>query len=246
MTLDSQVTILIPTSPIPRHPSTDLLERCVASIRQYFPTAHAIIMADGVRSQVEHRREQYAGYLKGLSELINEGKLGNTKLSVFANHSQQATMTRNVLYHHVHTPLILFVEHDAVFRADPPINFTAIFDLLLKKEANLVRFYGWEDIWHEHKYLMRDELIHLGQRFVKTVQYSQWPLVSRTDYHQELINKHVPAGQVTMIEPAVYYKVANGEWEDNKIVIYLDGGLAFTHVDGRLDEATGEKDPAEW
>lgn len=246
MTLDNQVTILIPTSPIPRHPETELLERCVASVRHYFPTAHCILMVDGVRPQVEHRREQYEEYKKRLCELINEGKLGNTKMSVYSNHAQQATMTRNVLHHHVSTPLIMFVEHDAVFRTEPPINFPVIFDLLLRKEANLVRFYNWKDIWVEHEYLMRGEFTHAGQRFVKTVQYSQWPLVSRTDYHQALINKHVPVGQVTMIEPAVYYSVARGAWEDNKILIYLDGELPFTHVDGRVDEVTGQKDPAEW
>jgi hypothetical protein len=246
MSLDSQVTILIPTSPIPRHPETELLERCVASIRHYFPTAHAIIMCDGIRPQVEHRREQYSEYLKKVSELITAGKLGNTKMSVFAAHAQQATMTRNTLHHHVSTPLILFVEHDAILRAEPPINFPVIFDLLLRKEANLIRFYGWKDIWHEHEYLMRGEFTHAGTRFVKTVQYSQWPLVSRTDYHMELLKRYVANGQVTMIEPAVYYQVARGAWEDNKILIYLDGELAFTHVDGRLDETTGEKDPAEW
>ncbi|MHB8501510.1 MAG: hypothetical protein ACYDHE_11270 [Candidatus Acidiferrales bacterium] len=246
MPLDDQVTILIPTSPIPRHPSTDLIERCLASIRVYFPTAHCIIMVDGLRPQVEHRREQYTEYKKNLSQLVSAGKLGNTKLSVYANHSQQATMTRNVLHHHVNTPLILFVEHDAVFRDEPPINFPVIFDLLLSGQANLVRFYGWTDIWHEHEYLMRGELNYKGARFVKTVQYSQWPLVSRTDYHRNLINKHIQAGQITMIEPAVYYQVARAPWEENKLVVYLDGGLAFAHVDGRLDEMTGIKDPAEW
>ncbi len=245
MSLDDQVTILIPTSPIPRHPNTALVERCVAAIRHYFPTAHCVLLADGVRPQVEHRRVQYAEYLKRLVNLVNDGKLGNTKLSVYANHSQQVIMTRNVLHHHVTTPLILFVEHDAVLRTEPPINFEVIFDLLLRKEANLVRFYNWKDIWHEHSYLMRGEFTHAGQRFVKTVQYSQWPLVSRTDYHQELL-KRIPTHQVTMIEPAVYYQVANSQWEDHKILIYLDGELPFEHVDGRLDETTGVKDPAEW
>jgi hypothetical protein len=245
MSLDDQVTIIIPTSAIPRHPDTGLLERCVASIRRYFPVAHCTIMADGIRPQVANRREQYTEYLKKLAALVNEGKLGNTKLSVYANHSQQAIMTRNVIHHHVMTPLILFVEHDAILRSEPPLKFEVIFDLLLQKQANLVRFYNWKDIWHEHEYLMRGELTHAGVRFVKTVQYSQWPLVSRTDYHQELLRR-IPPYQVTMIEPAVYYPVANGAWEDNKILIYLDGELPFEHVDGRLDEATGVKDPAEW
>jgi hypothetical protein len=246
MSLDQQVTVLIPTSPIPRHPDTALLEECVAGIRVHFPQAHIIIMADGIRSQIAFRSEQYAEYLKNLVTLINEGKLGNTKMSVFANHSQQATMTQNMIHHHVTTPLILFVEHDAIFRPSPAINFPAIFDLLLTEQANIVRFYGWQDVWPEHTYLMRGEFNHMNSRFVKTVQYSQWPLVSRTDYHQKMLAKHVKPGQVTMIESALYGPVVAAPWEDNKIVIYLDEALVFQHKDGRTDEATGKRDPGEW
>jgi len=246
MLLDNEVTILIPTSPIPRHPDTGLIEQCVSSIRHYFSTARVIIMADGVRPQVEHRRQQYAEYLERLSRLCGEQKLGNTILKIFSSHSQQAVMTRNTLHHDVTTPLILFVEHDAILRPDPPINFDAIFWQLLNGGVNLVRFYNWDDIWHEHQYLMRDELSHDGARFVKTVQYSQWPLVSRTDYHVELLKRSIPEHARTMIEPAVYYQVAAQDWEANKLVIYLDGHRTFTHIDGRVDEATGQKDPAEW
>ena len=244
--LDNQVTILIPTSPIPRHPDTSLIEECVGGIRNYLPDARVIIMADGVRPQVEHRREQYMEYKERLSALCNDSKLGRTELKVFASPSQQAIMTANVLHHYVMTPLIMFVEHDAILRKQPSINFGGIFSLLLSGQANLVRFYGWKDIWHEHEYLMRGELNYSGSRFVKTVQYSQWPLVSRTDYHRRLLKENFVAGERSMIEPKVYYKVANGSWEANKLVIYLDGELAFEHKDGRTDATTGQRDPAEW
>ena len=244
--LDDLVTCLIPTSPIPRHPSTDLIEACVGGIRNHFPAARIIIMVDGVRPPVEHRREQYAGYKEALAKLCNEGKLGRTELCVFAEPSQQAIMTANVLHHHVTTPLILFVEHDAVFRQYPPIAWPAIFDLLNSGKANLVRFYGWQDVWHEHAYLMRGEFNYEGSRFVKTVQYSQWPLVSRTDYHRHLLEKHFRPGQRAMIEPVVYGSVETAPWEENKIVIYLDQDLVFQHRDGRTDEVTGLRDPVEW
>jgi hypothetical protein len=246
MSLDSQVTILIPTSPIPRHPATDLIESCIDGIRHHFPVAHIILMVDGVRPSVEHRRAQYDEYKKNLCDLITSGKLGNTKMSVFATHAQQGIMTKNTIHHHVSTPLIMFVEHDAIFRKDPPIAWTAIFDLLLTNQANLVRFYGWQDVWHEHEYLMRGEFDHMGSRFVKTVQYSQWPLVSRTDYHQKNLDKYVKQGQQTMIESVMYGPVVAAPWEENKIVIYLDEALTFQHRDGRTDEATGRRDPGEW
>lgn len=244
--LDDKVTILIPTSPIPRHPDTSLIEECVSRVRNYFPSAKIIIMADGVRSQVEHRREQYTEYKERLSKLWSENKFGNTEIRVFAEPSQQAIMAANTLNHYVSTPLIMFVEHDAIFRKDPPIAFSAIFNLLLTDQANLVRFYGWQDIWHEHEYLMRGEINFQSSRFVKTVQYSQWPLVSRSDYHRKILKQYFKPGEQSMIEPKVYYDVANKSWEANKLVIYLDGGLTFTHRDGRTDETTGQRDPAEW
>src|SRR5689334_13225915 len=112
MPFDNLVTILIPTSPIPRHPDTSLIEECVGAIRSYFSTARIIIMADGVRPSVAYRREQYDGYKTRLAELCNKFKLGRTELKIFSEHSQQAIMTANVLQHHVDTSLIMFVEHD--------------------------------------------------------------------------------------------------------------------------------------
>lgn len=257
MRLDDQVTVLIPTSPIPRHPATELIEQCVDAIRFYLPTAKILIMCDGVRPSVENRRGQYAEYLKNLAAVVNSGKMGNTELKVFTDFSQQAIMTKNVLHHYVHTPLMMFVEHDAILRTEPKIFFELIFDALLDGTFNLVRFYNWNDIWHEHEHLMRGDITRTRTymngdvamqdvaRFVKTVQYSQWPLISRTDYHKRLLDEVVP-GRYTMIEPMVYYRVAGEDWEKNKIGIYIDGLKTFTHVDGRVDPNTGRKDPGEW
>lgn len=248
MELDNQVTVLIPTSPIPRHPSTNLIEECVGAIRFYFPTAKVIIMADGVRPALDHRREQYAGYLAALAELcFGPGlKLGNTDLKIFSEHSQQAVMAAHTLHHYVTTPLMMFVEHDAMLRQDPAINFSAIFDLLLHNIANVVRLYSWSDIWHEHQHLMRGEFVHEGARFVKTVQYSQWPLVSRTDYHKKILKEHFRPGQKAMIETVMYSPVVEHPWEGHRVVIYQDGQITFTHRDGRTDEQTGVRDPGDW
>lgn len=244
--LDDLLTITIPTSPIPSHPSTALVEECIGSLRVYFPQAEIILMCDGVRAQIYHRLDQYREYLKNLSKLCGEGKLGNTEMRIFSDPSQQAIMTRNTIQNNVHTPLMMFVEHDAMLRTDPKINFQAIFDLLLSSQANIVRFYAWDDIWHEHEYLMRGEMNFEGSRFVKTVQYSQWPLVSRTDYHRAILDKYFVQGQRAMIETVMYGPVAASKWEDHKIVIYLDGVRVITHKDGRTDQTTGQRDPAEW
>lgn len=246
MRLDDQVTVLIPTSPIPRHPDTGLIVQVIDSIRYYLPSVHLIVMVDGIRPQIEHRRAQYDGYKTNLTNLKDAGRLGDAELLIFDEYSQQAIMTREALKR-VQTPLILFCEHDAVFRTEPPApKFPAIFNLLLSGGINLVRFYNWADIWHEHEYLMRGEMEYEGSRFVKTCQYSQWPLVSRADYHRHILDRYFKMGQRSMIESGMYGPVAASRWEEHKIVIYLDGTLVFRHYDGRTDEKTGKRDPSEW
>lgn len=262
MKFDDQVTVLIPTSPIPCHPDMGLIEECVGAVRHYFPDVRVVLMADGVRPEVSHRAQAYGEYLKALSDKVNYLELGRTELMVCAEHEHQARMTRKSLGF-VETPLVLFVEQDAVLRREPAIEWDAIFSILLDGSVNLVRMYNWKQVpWHEHQYLMRgdlnfitfdgvrkDEHDLLGVktiRFLKTVQFSGWPLVARTDYFKALLAT-IPEGQRTMIEPAVYGKVEREPWEQNKLVIYApEDGLTFYHRDGRRDPATGEKDPCNW
>src|SRR5579859_4905919 len=101
---DDLVTILIPTSPIPSHPSTEIIDETIAGIRNYFPTARIIVMCDGVRSSVEHRRGQYGEYLFNLATLVKDE---NIEFKVFSDPTQQAWMTRETLQL-VTTPFVLF------------------------------------------------------------------------------------------------------------------------------------------
>lgn len=240
---DDQVTVLVPTSPIPRHPDTSLIEECLGAIRHSFPTARIIIMADGVRPQIEYRRRQYEAYLRELPVKLDE----NMELMLYPEFQHQARMTQRTL-EHVSTPLILFVEHDAMLRTSPAIEWPVIFDLILSGEANVVRMYNWEKAtWPEHDYLMRGDIVKDGVRFVRTVQYSGWPFISSADYHRRLLARYLRPGQRGMIESVVYGPVANAAWEENKIVVYAPANAhTFVHRDGRTDEQTGRRDPADW
>jgi hypothetical protein len=242
-TFDQLLTVLVPTSPIPRHPSTDLIEECLGAIRQYFPTERVIVMCDGVRPQIEHRRNQYEEYLRKLPLVIN----GNTEMMMYDSFQHQARMTWHTL-DHVNTPLVLFVEHDAILRREPRIEWDAIFNLILADEANMVRFYNWGKVpWHEHEYLMRGDLNYGGVHFVKTVQFSGWPLVSSTEYFKQLLDRVLTPGRYAMIETLAYGPVAQDPWEKNKIVIYApEHAHTFTHRDGRTDPVTGRRDQGDW
>lgn len=240
---DDQVTILIPTSPIPYHPSTEIIDATIAGIRNYFPTAKVVVMCDGVRPSVEHRRAQYAEYLHNL--ITNYAADPNISFKVFGDPTQQAWMTRETL-REVTTPFVIFNEHDAVLRPNPPIEWDEIFHLLETDDANLVRFYHWDRIWHEHAYLMRGEFMHSGVHFVRTVQFSGWPFIAKSTYLRHLMADYFGPTDRKMIEPTVYGPICSAPWEANKMVIYYpDNADTFFHRNARVGE-NGVKDPGEW
>ena len=243
---DDQVTILIPTSPIPSHPSTALIDETIAGLRNYFPTAKIIVMCDGVRASVEHRRGQYGEYLRNLhKKYVQSIDFGNVELFFFNDPTQQAWMTRETLKK-VTTPFVIFNEHDAILRSDPPIEWNAIFHLLETDQANLIRFYHWDRIWHEHQYLMREQFIFEDVEFVRTVQFSGWPLVAKTDYLRHLVTDYFGPHDRKMIETGLYGPICSAPWEKNKMVIYYpERANTFVHRNARVSEA-GIKDPGEW
>ena len=108
--MSDQLTILIPTSPIPSHPSTAILDETIANIRKY-TDACIIIMADGLHSTMKHRRHVYNKYLEAVSKKIEAGGYGACVIIRFEEHEHQARMTKKAL-ESVTTPLIMFCEHD--------------------------------------------------------------------------------------------------------------------------------------
>lgn len=241
--LDSQVTILIPTSPIPSHPSTTIIDEVISGLRGYFPTARIIIMCDGVRPSVEHRRGQYYQYLLNLDEKWKHDP--NVMFKVFQDPTQQAWMTRETLKE-VTTPFVLFNEHDAILRPDPPIEWGAIFHLLHTDDANLVRFYHWDRIWWEHEYLMREHFTFEDVEFVRTVQFSGWPLIAKTEYFQRLMTDYFHPTERKMIETGLYGPICSAPWNIHKMVIYYPKQAnTFIHRNGRVSDQ-GIKDPGEW
>ena len=246
MNIDDLTTILIPTSPIPVHPSTEMIEKCIDSVRVYFPRSPMYVMADGVRPQISGRERQYAEYKHNLLDLCDSGRFGNCEIRVFPEFSQQAIMTSRTL-EFVKRPLVLFVEHDVTLRADPALEFQAMASAIMEGHANMVRLYHWDKIWHEHQHLMRGEFEHRGVKFIKTVQYSQWPNLAALDYYKRILRNYFTPGQQNMIETVMYGPVVSAPWEQNKIVIYAPENMdTFVHMNGRVDPSTGLRDPGDW
>ena len=116
--MNNQLTVIIPTSPIPSHPSTEILDETIKNIRN-FTDAQIIICFDGVHSSLSHREKDYAQYLKLVGTKMMNGFYGDCKAAMFPEHTHQAEMVRTVLKA-VTTPLIFFVEHDTYIKGDIP------------------------------------------------------------------------------------------------------------------------------
>lgn len=195
-----------------------------------------VILADGVRPQMEHRRKQYQEYLWKLS--------GSTafRMKVHETHRQQAGMLKDFI-DEIKTPYLLFCEHDATLD-DKFIDWEGIELLLDTGDANTVRLY-WNSVPHpEHLHLMGDRL----GAFVKTTQWSSWPHISRVDFYKRILNQYFAGNDCKMIETVMYSPVVEFPWEEFKTWIYCPegDGVRFHHHDGRTDQGTGIRDEGDW
>ena len=130
--MESNITILIPTSPIKSHPSTHIIDKCIESVRNYLPSSNIIIMADGVRPEQEDYTERYQEYLSRLQK-----KYPEIRFYIAGEHRHQAGMTKDTLPL-VATPLIFFIEHDWEMIGEIPMLELA--EIILSDKVNLIRF----------------------------------------------------------------------------------------------------------
>jgi hypothetical protein len=260
--IDDQITILIPTSPIPSHPSTAIIEKTIAAIRYHLPTARLIVMADGVREEVKHREAQYQEYKDRLQKKIDACAFGNAAMLVYSEHLHQARMTLETL-RRVDTPLVYFNEHDVYLVTDHNprdeentgythpedtiIRWDEIRDLILSGGSHFVRFYLWEKIWHEHQYLMCGQMIQGASKFIQTRQWSGWPHVASAAVYRNVLENYLHPNEKRMIELLIYGPVVESLWIDFRTTIYYPEPNArrFMHLNGRQDEATGVRDLAD-
>ncbi len=239
--VEDVVTLLIPTSPIPSHPSTHIIEETIVSIREQLPTAEILVMVDGVRDELADRKADYDEYVRRLIWLCRH-RWSNVLPVVFDEHQHQANMTRLTLEAQVRTPLVLFVEHDTPIVGD--IDWPGLCAGVLSGEADVIRLHHESRILDDHRHLMVDEdTVEMGPARVpamRTAQWSQRPHVASADWYRRTLDEHFPTTGRTMIEDRLYTFVATpwlerNEWGTHKVWIYTPPGniQRSTHTDGR-------------
>ena len=242
--MHKKITVLIPTSPIPSHPSTTVIEKAISSVRQHLPDARILVMIDGVREEQKHYHEKYLEYIKNLVGMsIFREK--NICLMPFMEFMHQAAMTRKAL-EMVETPQILFVEHDTFFLDGLPIDFDGISKVIEAGHANMVGFHCQWEPWvipeHEHLMLDKERAYFEGVPMIRTWQWSQRPHVASADFYRMFLRNYFSKNCRTMIEDRMHEivlgtRVALGDegWNQWKLMYYApEGSIRRTWtVDGR-------------
>ena len=136
----------------------------------------------------------------------------------------------------VTTPLIFYVEHDWVILH--PVEWEAIFEVLLSGEANYIKLHAGNRIHPLYEHMMFDRVMLHGAPFIKTVQYSANPHVASTTWYRGLIPLF--EGKCDFIENILHGVIGDSPWEKHRLMIYnpIHGDMTRVHhLDGRKGEA---------
>ncbi len=230
------MTVLVPISPIPSHPSTEILEKTLESIRHHTQD-QIILLFDGVREEQEQMRPQYRDHIARI--LWKNRKIRNIKAIVFDQHTHQVGMIRQALSQ-IETPLILFVEQDTPIVTDEPINMDRIQQYILSGQSNLVRFYHEAHLHPEHAHLMLKER---DAGFTETIQWSSRPHIASTAFYKRILRDYFTAGAKCFTEDLLHGKVQQEyqqhgyqSWLQWRLHIYTPPGAQIKrslHLDGR-------------
>jgi hypothetical protein len=238
-----QITVLIPTSSIPAHPDTEMIEETVASVRFHLPDAEILVMADGVHADQEHRRDDYETYQQRLIWLARH-HWGNATVYRFDEHAHQANMARRVL-DQVDTPIVLYVEHDTPLVTDEPIDWAACAAPILADELDVLRFHYEAIIPEPHWPLMidKEQTWLAGCPVIRTRQFSARPHLASTQWYRQVIADHFPETCRTFIEDRLHGICQNERFGRNRLAIYAPDVRNIKrslNLDGRGADAKSE------
>jgi hypothetical protein len=233
-----QISVIVPTSPVPAHPDTDIIEETIASIRHWLPDVEIFLTFDGLPPDHYHRHDQYEEYIRRTLWLADHGGWGPIFPEVFTSHHHQSGMMRRILGE-ITTPLVLYVEHDAPLVTDEPIDFPAIAAFIAEGRSSLVRLHHEAVIPPDHHHMMHGD----DGGFLRTSQWSQRPHLATTAFYNRIMEAHFPWSHRVFIEDQMHGVVDNAYrqhglngWQQYRLHIYQPPGDNLKrsyHLDGR-------------
>jgi hypothetical protein len=245
----NDVTIVMPTSVSPIHPSTEIIDQVISSVRKYFPDNEIILQVDGLREEQAHRKEQYDEYKNRiLWKSLHEWK--NVLPVIFEKHSHQSTMMAETI-DLIRTPLMFYIEGDVALKDNLDIDWQVLLDMLDSKEAYTIRFYSFNIfIEPDHMYLMLEQ----KGDFIQTFQWSQQPHMSTVAYYRHMVLPNTIPNY--FIEDKFYGKVFSDchetlkRWDEHRLWLYNPQGKedirVTQHLDGRKNLRKFTSDDDAW
>ena len=240
------VTVIMPTSSIPSHPSTEIIEDAIRRTRAYpeLRDAEVILMIDGLHPDHARRAAEYEEYKRRLIWKCSwDPEWRGVLPLVFAEHTHQANMTRLALQM-TRSPLVLFQEHDTYPVHE--IDWSGLIDVVSRRsDVNQVQLHIDERISDEHRYLMLDGGApkQVGPvRLVRHRKWSQRPHLAKTQWYRDRIAEFFGVHAKTMIEDVMHGCLENrlgrgiDPWEKWGTWIYAPEGAAH----GILRSATND------
>ena len=236
----NDITVIVVTSVLPSHPDTRILDETIKEIRMHLPENEIILQVDGLREERLNRKADYDEFKsRVLWKCLHEWK--NVLPIIFDEHSHQTTMMKKTI-DLIKTPIMLYVEGDAPITGDKHIHWDECLNMLEFGKANTIRFHFEASIPPDHRHLM------LKQRgnFLKTIQWSQRPHLSRVDYYREEVLR--VSDEKTFIEDKFHGVVQDDGWIKHKLWIYHPEGdiKRSYHLDGREGTRKFTDDDKAW
>lgn len=208
------MTVIVPTSYIPSHPSTEIIDQTIASIRHH-TGSDIILTIDGLRPEHEAMSNDYTEYISRLLWKCNF-EYENVIPVIFDKHTHQAGMMKKAL-EMTRTDLVMYVEHDTPLVTDEPIDWLFLVNTLMKGEAHVIRFHFEAQVPEPHKYLMVPE--QNKPHLLATKQWSQRPHIARTEFYRGIMQMFSEDANC-FIEDFMHGKASEGNWESWKLFIY--------------------------
>jgi hypothetical protein len=236
----NDVTIVMVTSILPSHPDTRVLDETIREVRMHFPENEIILQIDGLREERLNRKADYDEFKsRVLWKCLHEWK--NVLPIIFDEHSHQTTMMKKTI-DLIQTSVMLYVEGDAPLTGDRHIHWDECLDMLEFGKANTIRFHFEASIPPDHSHLM----LNKRGNFLKTIQWSQRPHLSRVDYYREEVLR--VSDEKTFIEDKFHGVVQDDGWFKHKLWIYHPEGdiKRSYHLDGREGTRKFTSDDQAW
>lgn len=233
--LTRKTTVIIPTSPIPSHPNTAIIDETIQSVSERLD-ADIIVVFDGIRDEQKDFKQKYQTYIKNMLRK-------DIYPIILTEHSHQVQATREALKH-VTTPLILFVEHDTPLCEEIP--FEGLESVVLSGLANVIRLHHEALILPDHVHLMLDKEPQTinGIPMQRSKQWSQRPHLASANFYRYILAKYFTDNAKSFIEDKLHGVLqdeitSEQGWGKFKLWIYAperDMKRSY-HLDGRAGGA---------